>query len=52
MVDVMGSFLHFTPNDSDPNSTLELESISQERRDDSDDYISGSDNIQMAERPT
>jgi hypothetical protein len=26
--------------------------ISQERRDDSDDFIGGSDNIQMAERGT
>ena len=52
MVEVVGSFLHFTPDDLDPNSipeTDQMESISQERRDESDDGIGGSDDIQMAE---
>ena len=44
MVDVVESFLHFTPNGSVPNSIPEMgiSSISQERRDESDDYIGGS----------
>jgi len=53
MVEVVGSFLHFTPNDcSDQNSIPETRSISQERRDESDDCIDGNDDFQimMAER--
>lgn len=47
MVEVMGSFLHFTPDSSDPDSIPEMGSISQERRDESDDCIAGSDDIQI-----
>jgi hypothetical protein len=53
MVEVVGSFLYFRPDDMDQNSILDMESISQERRlgDESDDSIGGSDDsIQMAER--
>ena len=54
MVEVMGSFLHFTPDSSDPDSIPEMGSISQERKDESDDCIAGSDDIQImvAERWT
>ena len=44
------SFLHFTPDDSDPNSIPDMGRISQERGDESDDSIGGSDDIQMAKR--
>jgi hypothetical protein len=50
MVDVVGSFLHFTPVDSETNSIPEMRCISQERR---DDGIGGNDDddddIQMTE---
>ena len=53
MVEVVGSFLYFTPDGSDSNSISEMGSISLER-DESDDYIGGRDDIQMkmAERRT
>lgn len=52
MVEAVGSFLQFTPDNSDPNSISEIGSsiITQERRDESDDGIGESDDIQMAER--
>ena len=46
MVEVVGSFLYFTPDGSDLNSISEMGSISLER-DKSDDYIGGCDDIQM-----
>jgi len=43
MVEVVGNFLHFTHVDSDPNSIPEIGSINEERRNESDDCIGGSD---------